>query len=140
MERLSTYKTKQRQAILNYLIENKNKHVTIEDIVMYLKNSNQLTGQTTVYRYINLLITQGKVKRYIIDGKEAACFQYVGNKRRCLQHCHLKCEHCGEIFHVDCKILKDFEKYLKFRHKFNINTSKTVIYGTCEKCRGGRHH
>lgn len=38
--RPSDYKTKQKEIILNFFIENKNKHLTASDIVKYI-NSNE---------------------------------------------------------------------------------------------------
>lgn len=50
------YKTKQRESILQYLIQNKDKHISVEDIVEHLKKKGEAVGKTTVYRYLDVLV------------------------------------------------------------------------------------
>ena len=52
------YKTKQREAILQYLIQNKNKHISVDNIVEHLKKAGDAVGKTTVYRYLDILVRQ----------------------------------------------------------------------------------
>ena len=47
--RPSDYKTKQKEIILNFFIENKNKHLTASDIVKYINSNEETVGMTTVY-------------------------------------------------------------------------------------------
>lgn len=50
------YKTKQREAILQYLIQNKDKHINVDNIVEHLKKKGAAVGKTTVYRYLDVLV------------------------------------------------------------------------------------
>jgi Fur family ferric uptake transcriptional regulator len=128
------YKTKQREIILNYLIENKNRHSTVKDIIKYLEINNQKVGQTTVYRYLDTLINKKQVRKYMLLGNDSSCFQYIENLKNCENHYHFKCENCGELFHFECDIFNDLDKHLKKYHEFTLNNNKFVLYGICKKC------
>ena len=61
------YKTKQRELILDYLVDNKNRHVTVDEIIDYTKQSGSPVGKTTAYRYIDELEQKGIVRKYTIE-------------------------------------------------------------------------
>ena len=58
------YKTKQRDHILQFLIENQSRHVTVDDVVDHLKQSGNPVGKATVYRYMDKLVNQGDVRKF----------------------------------------------------------------------------
>ena len=126
-----SYKTKQREVLLNYLKNNRDKHLTVEDMVENFKDE---VGQTTIYRNLNMLVEEGFVRKYIVGIGEPACFQYIENTEECETHYHLKCNECGNIAHVDCHILEDVGKYLKEKYRFKVDNSKLILYGTCNEC------
>lgn len=131
------YKTKQRETILNFLMENKERHITVDEIVFNLKNRGVSVGKTTVYRYIDKLVEEGRARRFITDEKSGACFQYVdGNK--CDEHFHLKCVECGKLIHLECGHLSEIAEHVYESHKFTIDNSKTVLYGICDSCEASR--
>ena len=128
------YRTQQRTAILDCIRLTEGEHVTAAEIVNRLANSDTPVGAATVYRYLERLIEQGEVRRYVVDGVSAACFQYIGGAPRCAGHYHLKCDSCGELIHLDCKLLPEIEEHVTQTHRFRINPDKTVFYGLCPTC------
>ena len=56
------YKTEQRKDLLDYMKKNTNKFVKVEDIEKYLKKKDISIGLTTIYRFLNSLEKQGKVR------------------------------------------------------------------------------
>lgn len=128
------YKTRQRQLIFDFLVNNKDRHVNIDEIIEYTKSSGSPVGKTTAYRYIDELEREGIIRKYIIDKGISACYQYIDDEEGCNDHFHLKCNVCGELYHLDCDFLKDIKEHLFSDHSFNIDSSKTVFYGTCKKC------
>lgn len=64
--RPSDYKTKQKEIILNFFIENKNKHLTASDIVKYINSNEETVGMTTVYRYLDKLVSAGIIRKYFL--------------------------------------------------------------------------
>lgn len=135
MDTVTTYNTKQKQLILNCLMQNKDKHVTVDQIKEYLNKTNDRVGRTTIYRYLDKLVAQGIVRKYMIEGGKSACYQYMERMDVCQNHFHLKCVDCGQLIHLDCEYLDDINRHIKDHHNFNIDHSKTVLYGHCGKCK-----
>lgn len=125
---MSAYKTRQRELILNYLIENKNHHVIADDIAEHLS-----VGKSTVYRYLDKLVNDGIVRKYNIADGKSACYQYCENTD-CHNHYHFKCNECGNLFHIECSHIDNMTQHIYKSHRFNVDLCKTVIYGICESC------
>lgn len=126
------YRTKQRQAILNFLRDSGNQHLSAEDIVVHLKAAGNPVGKATVYRYLDKLIDQGLVRKYLMAEGGAACFQYL---EECTPSCHhLKCTDCGKLIHLECSYLNDLKGHLEKRHHFLMDDAMTLLYGRCEQC------
>ena len=127
------YKTKQKQAIITYLEANVDKYVSISDISSYLKEHNNAVGTTTIYRYIDTLMKQGKIQKVMVNEDNTTYYLYVkcNNDN---EHFHLKCDYCGKLIHLGCDTLNAIQNHLTNNHQFNINISKTIIYGKCEAC------
>ena len=98
-----SYKTKQREYILAYLQSCGGKHTTVAEIVRYLQDQGTPVGTATVYRNLEQLAEEGSVRKYLLDGKTSACYQFVSQEHQsCQEHFHLKCTVCGKLFHVSC--------------------------------------
>jgi Fur family ferric uptake transcriptional regulator len=137
LKRPANYQTRQGQAILGYMRSLGGDHVTVNQVVRHFEDTEEAVGQTTVYRHLEKLAAGGLIRKYILHDGKSACYQYTGNGAKCREHFHLKCETCGSLIHVDCDFLDEIEAHLRRRHKFQLNTLKTVFYGTCKKCRAG---
>jgi Fur family ferric uptake transcriptional regulator len=126
------YSTKQRTIILNFLREN-SAHVTASDIISHLREQNISVGTATVYRTLDKLVSQGILKKMIIDERSGACYQYT-ESAHCSEHFHLKCISCGKLIHLSCDFLQQMEKHILDDHGFKVSSGKTVIYGHCSDC------
>ncbi|MDF2822034.1 MAG: transcriptional repressor [Clostridiales bacterium] len=129
-----TYKTKQKEYILSYLEQNREKHLTVDNMIDFLKQNDTPVGKSTVYRYLDVLVNKGIVRKYIVEEGKSSCYQYINDGHACKEHFHLKCNDCGKLFHVECERLEGINNHILEHHKFEIDNSKTVYYGTCEKC------
>ena len=130
-----SYNTRQRSQILKCLVNNKTKHMTVDEIAEWLKENDIVVGKTTVYRTLEKLVSEGKARRYINDEGRSACFQYVDKEGHCEQHFHLKCVDCGKLIHLQCAHLAELEKHVFEHHRFEVDNTRTVLYGVCEECR-----
>ncbi len=128
------YKTKQRELILNLLIENKNVHLTADEILDRLKFQGNAVGKSTVYRYLDRLVKQGLIRRYVLEEGTSSCYQYRDKTLPCDSHFHLKCLDCGKLVHLDCTFLQNIEEHVLQEHHFQIDNCKTVFYGICDQC------
>lgn len=136
MDASTTYKTKQRDQIMDCLIQNKNRHVTADEIMSALNKEKTLVGKTTIYRYLDKLVSQGIVRKYIIEEGKRACYQYMEQGTSCNEHFHLKCTDCGQLIHLECDYLDEMNSHIKDHHGFCVDHSKTVLYGQCGFCAG----
>lgn len=134
MARSSNYNTKQKERILNILIENSSVHTTAGHIAQCLQAQGTPVGIATIYRYLDQLADDGIIRKYTIDNKTGACYQYIGEKKECKEHFHLKCVKCGRLFHVECEYLSSLDKHILSHHGFTVDHTKTVLYGYCDKC------
>ncbi len=136
MSEKGKYKTKQGEALVDYLKTLPGQHFTVHDVCEHCKDSGISMGQTTVYRQLEKLVSEGTVKKYIIDGNSAACFEYAPENKEETQTCfHCKCEKCGKLIHLRCEEVTEIKSHLESHHGFVLNPTRTVFYGLCEACR-----
>jgi len=128
------YNTKQREAILNYISSLEKTHVTAAQITRHFKKEAVPIGRATIYRHLDKLTENGNLRRYVTDGLSGACYQYVGSEDNDDVHLHLKCESCGELLHLECDALDDLERHVLDKYAFQVNVTKTVLYGICDDC------
>ena len=93
------YKTKQRQALLDYFSSVKGQHVTVGDVCAHFQAQGVPIGKTTVYRQVEALAEAGVLRKYVIDESSAACFAFEEEPPHC-QALHCKCEQCGKLLHL----------------------------------------
>lgn len=128
----ATYNTKQGNLILECFKKNKGIHLTIDDILSYLKQNNTPVGVTTVYRHLQKLSESGIITKYNVDLDSGACYQYT--ERDCKMHFHLKCTKCNELFHSECSYLQTVQDHIFSHHGFTVDNTRTVFYGLCQNC------
>lgn len=127
------YKTRQRQALLDYFSSVKGQHVTVGDVCAYFQEQGAPIGKTTVYRQVEALAAEGVLRKYVIDESSAACFAFEEETPHC-QALHCKCEQCGKLLHLPADTFAAMERDLSGRHGFRLNRRRTVLYGLCEDC------
>lgn len=133
----SGYNTRQKENLLDFLINNKERHTSVQEISAFLTNAGTPMGMATIYRQLDKLVENGVVRRYVLDGKSGACYQYIGADSGCHEHYHLKCVRCGKLIHFDCDFLSGINRHILEHHGFNVDSSQTVFYGKCSNCSKG---
>lgn len=134
MQKISKYNTKQREALLKYIISIGNNHVTATQIINYFKDKKISIGRTTVYRHLYKLIQDGIVRKYNIDGISGFCYQYINNTEESENNLILKCYECGELYNLKCNIINESYNHIYENHTFQVDTKKTIFYGKCKPC------
>ena len=124
------YKTKHRDELINYLRDNSDRHLTIQEIS---QNLDGKIPQATIYRLINKFLDEGLVRKYMVDPTLGCCYQLTDND--CHEHFHLVCEKCGKVIHLECDEVGHLLKHINNDHNFEIDTSKVNLYGICEDCK-----
>lgn len=130
------YKTKQREELLEYLKSVSGSHITVSDICEHFSSHNKKIGMTTVYRQLEKMVSEGLVKKYLLDTNSSACFEYIDVEKSCHEVAcyHLICIKCGKLFHLHCDELADTESHISKHHGFQIDMNRTIFYGQCEDC------
>lgn len=133
MQKAASYRTKQKELIEKYIKNCGGRHFTVDSICAELAKNSEAVGRTTVYRYVERLTADGKLRKYMREMGESACYQYIADKH-CDEHFHLKCEKCGRLIHMECDEMQTLSEHIELHHKFKIDPLKTVFYGICERC------
>lgn len=134
-KRSDGYNTRTRQLILDYLVENRHHAVSASHILDELEQQGAAPNPTTVYRYLDKLVSEQRVMKYVADKGEKAVFQYVEQGRRCREHLHLKCVKCGQIDHLECDFMEQLRAHLEEEHGFALQCEGSMLYGVCSRCR-----
>ena len=125
-----SYSTRPRKEILKFFEDNPNGCFTAKALI---ESGRIEAGEATVFRTLKYLTDEGLLTRFFnADGESA--FYKLNTKSDCSSHYHLKCEECGRIFHVDCRLMKEAEKHIEEEHAFKINNAKSMLYGICAEC------
>ncbi|MFI3141162.1 MAG: transcriptional repressor [Clostridia bacterium] len=132
--RAQTYKTKQKQMILDFLKTNSHTSMTAKDIEDSFARQNVLIGKSTIYRYLDRLVESGEIRRFVNDQSKSASFQFTGKEHNCHDHIHLKCINCGSFLHLECNHMSKVNEHILAHHNFAVDNSKTIILGICNEC------
>ena len=78
MPRGGGYQTKQKAQVLRYLEAHSRQHITAAELLIALNTGGVQIGSATVYRQLEKLEAEGLVRRYALDDRGSACWQYAG--------------------------------------------------------------
>ncbi len=129
------YNTRQRDEIIKVIEGFGGEHFTAADVAKRLTEKGAGIGQATVYRAIERLADGGVLRKYVVDGTTAACYQLAEQGPSCHEHFHLKCAVCGRLLHAECDELSKIALHIASDHGFSVDFAKTVFYGKCEDCK-----
>lgn len=125
--------TPQRRAIINILLNNKNTHLSSEEIYDLVRVNCPEIGLATVYRTMQLLDEIGVISKLNLDD---GCIRYEIdlNKSESHNHHHLICKKCGAIIEVENDLMEDVENKIQNAYNFKILDHDIKFYGICKKC------
>ena len=72
-----SYNTKQSKMVFDILLENKDRHLTADEIFEKLRKSGESVGKTTIYRHLEKLCASGEVRKFTGGDGDSACYQYA---------------------------------------------------------------
>lgn len=127
------YKTKQREEILNIIKRSSDQHVTVDFLLQEIEKDHLDISRATLYRYLDLLVGSGVLKKISVDDKTPSCYQLCEHEDH--NHFHLVCEKCGKLIHLDCDKIDELIEHIELDHGFKVNPSRVVLYGLCPECR-----
>ena len=123
--------TRQREIIVETILENENWHFNAEDLFAAVKEKDSEIGMATVYRTLELLEKLDLI--HILDfNEESRVYElYIED----YHHHHLICKGCGKLVEFSDKGIDYFEKELEEKYDFSIVEHKLRFYGYCRECR-----
>ncbi len=124
--------TPQRLAILDVIIAQEGKHLTIEEIYDKVRDVKPETGVATVYRTILLLEELGVVKK--LDLNDGIYRYEINHEEEVHGHHHLICSACGKVEEVRGDLLDNVEQIIETDYKFRIKDHSLKFYGLCSDC------
>ncbi len=127
--------TVQRSLVYETLTENKDKHLSTEEVYDLIKDKNPNMGIATIYRTLQLFEEIGLVYKHNFDD---GCSRYeimdeAGNEIH--QHHHLVCKICGDIIEVKEDLMNSLEEIIEKQYNFEILNHVVKFTGICSQCR-----
>ena len=126
-----------QQDIIFSTVKKMTNHPSSDEVFKAVHEEYPSIGRATVYRVLNKLADNGKIKKVNLPDT-ASRFDF-----RTDNHIHLRCVKCGKIFDIDFqqseemgKALEQLEKAgneLRFK-KFKIIGSDFSFQGLCKDC------
>ncbi|SHI66744.1 Fur family transcriptional regulator, ferric uptake regulator [Clostridium amylolyticum] len=124
--------TPQRRAILDGLVKNEGKHLTVEEIYDDVKLECPEIGLATVYRTVLLLEEMGIIYRLDL---EDGCARYeLVHENENHRHHHLVCSNCGKVIEVEGDLLDTLEVNIESKYNFKIMDHSVKFFGLCDEC------
>jgi Fur family transcriptional regulator, ferric uptake regulator len=116
-------KTPSRLAILSVL--KKNKPLDVLQIFELVKGGTDLA---TVYRTLDTFCGLGLINR--LEFGEGKYRYEIKNK----DHHHLICKNCKKIDEIDDNFMQNWEKDIKKKRGFLVNSHALEFFGLCKEC------
>lgn len=129
------YKTKNKDLIVDYIKQNKDKRFSANDVFAGLEREGHSINITTVYRNLEKLTDNGQLLKFKNPGDDSSTFQYAQEDKRCSSHLHVQCTSCGRVLHLNHTFMEEFTRYLDKESGFSINCCESVLVGHCRDCR-----
>lgn len=124
--------TTQRRAILDVIIENREKHLSSEEIYDLVKDKYPEIGLATVYRTLQLFEELGIIYKLNFDDGRSRYELYHDEDH---QHHHLICLKCGSVIEMEGDLLENLEEAIESTKDFEIVDHNVKFFGYCSKCR-----
>lgn len=129
---MSTYATKQRKILSDYLEKRPDTLISAEEIGDALSGSG--ISRSAIYRNLAELEAEGKVRRSVKEGTRKVFYQFTDSDR-CRDELHLSCKICGRTIHMDREAAETLVADVAGRQQFQIDKSDTVLFGVCGDCK-----
>ena len=128
---MSTYATKQRKILTDYLEAHPDTMVTADEIGDALESFG--ISRSAIYRNLAELESEGRIRRSVREGTRKVFFQYV-DAEHCRGELHLSCKKCGRTIHMDHEAAEALVADIAGKQAFEIDKAETVLFGVCGDC------
>ncbi len=121
-------KSKNRDKVIE-ILKNSNLPMSIEDIYLNLKQTNNSLALSTVYRIIDKLTSLNITQEAVKDG-DRSLYELTGSN-----HNHyLMCTSCKKVVPLDICPIHEIEDSIIKKTGFKISGHNFQIFGECPEC------
>jgi Fur family ferric uptake transcriptional regulator len=136
--RSNEYKmTPKREQVLRVLLENKDKHLSAEEVYNLVKQKAPDVGLATVYRTLELF-TSFDIIHSMDFGDGRKRYEFGSESADGHRHHHLICEKCGKIIEMNEDLLEDLEERVTLAYDFEVVDHELKVFGRCRECAAGK--
>lgn len=128
--------TPQRQIILQVFIDNRDKHLSAEDVHNIVRQQANDIGLATVYRTLELLSELDILQK--MDFGDGRSRYEINETTSPHHHHHLICLSCGKVIEFADDLMEDLENIIAKNSNFTIIDHQVKFYGYCQECRNKR--
>ncbi len=125
--------TNQREEILRIIMDNKDDHLSCEEVHNIVSKENKDVGIATVYRTLQLFEKLNFVYRINFDDGVSRYELNLGTENH--HHHHLICTKCGSVTEVKMDLLELLEDNIEKEEGFTIQDHNVKFYGICKNCK-----
>ena len=125
------YQTEQRELLHSFFEEHPHEPFTAKEIAARLGDRISLSA---VYRNLSAMAEEGVLRCSVKSGSREKLYQFV-NGETCRACIHLHCLSCGQMYHMNHRTATMVQNRLSQNDDFEVDNAKTVVYGTCKKCK-----
>ena len=129
---MKNYNTDQRTLITNHIKQKLHQTFTVKELNEELKDQN--ISMSAIYRNLAEFEKDGLICRVFEKDRSETLYQYI-DAHTCGGVLHLKCETCGNTYHLNAHIAQMIDGLSKDLFNFNVNKSMMFLYGQCNECR-----
>lgn len=137
------YNTRQKREMLAFLKQHDLEHYSVDELVFEMEEHGEKIGRTTVYRFLEQLAEQGRVRKYQ-SAQGVMQYQHIADSSECDAHFHMMCKSCGKLYHVNCELMNSLAQHIRTEHNFQVDPRETILVGICARCaseqKGGAEH
>ncbi|HWR09407.1 Fur family transcriptional regulator [Sporomusa sp.] len=125
--------TPQRQIILQVFVDNRDKHLSAEDVHNIVRQQSNDIGLATVYRTLELLSELDILQK--MDFGDGRSRYEINETSTPHHHHHLICLSCAKVIEFEGDLLEDLETVIARNSNFTIVDHQVKFYGYCQECR-----
>jgi len=122
--------TRARRLFLQYILDNKMRQISTQEIQNFLRNKKIRINRSSVYRNISALQRLHIIQELRLP-KIGKVYQYVLDRK---VHHYYICKACGKANRGNQELFGRIEAALKEVHGFSKANLSMVFYGSCAKC------
>ena len=125
------YMTEQRKKLFEFFKSHPDMTISARDLAAQLVAKISVSA---VYRNLAMLEREGLILRSPGKNNRENVYRYVSSET-CDDKLHITCLKCGRTTHMTQKISDKLLRDVLRGDKFDIDLSKTTVYGVCKDCR-----